>query len=90
MILDFSNMSDNDIMSTVIHQFGHALGLGHALMNPEHWKALKPYLDLHAMMADCCAPTEKDLKAQWTGKNQKRTTINYDEDSVMQHRYFYR
>ena len=90
MVLDFRGMDDIKIMATVVHQFGHALGLGHALMKPEHWKNLKPYMDLYAMMSDCGAPTMEDLEDQWTGKNLKRSIVNYDEDSIMKHRYFQR
>ena len=80
-------MSNNEIMATVIHQFGHALGLGHALMKPDDWNALKPFLDLHRMMSSCGASTEENLEDQWTGKKLKRSTVNYDEDSIMKHRY---
>lgn len=87
MVLDFSNMSAREIMGTVIHQFGHALGLGHALMKPDDWKALQPYVNVHTMKSTCGALNEEDLEDQWTGKKQKRSTVNYDEDSIMKFRY---
>ena len=87
MVLDFSGMNNIEIMATVVHQFGHALGLGHAVMKPEHWKTLKPYVDMRSMISDCGALTVKDLEDQWTGKNLKRSIVNYDEDSIMKQRY---
>ena len=86
MVLNFNNMNDSEIMATVIHQFGHALGLGHALMEPEHWNTLKSYVHLPTMMSDCGASSEEDLEDQWTGKKQKSRNVNYDEDSIMKHR----
>ena len=88
MVLNFSNMNDSEIMATVIHQFGHALGLGHALMKPEHWNTLKPYVHLRTMMNSCGVSTKEDLEDQWTGKKLKITIVNYDQDSIMAQRYF--
>ena len=87
MVLDFADMNDDQIKSTVIHQFGHALGLGHALMKPEDWTVLKPYLNLRKMMKSCGTETLEDLEVQWTGKNLSRSVVNYDEESIMGYRY---
>ena len=80
-------MNDSEIMATVIHQFGHALGLGHALMKSEHWNTFKSYVHLRTMMSDCGASNGGDLEDQWTGNKQKSSNVNYDEDSIMKHRY---
>ena len=89
MVLDFSKMNDSEIIATVNHQFGHALGLGHALIKTDHWKAIIPYIDLCKMMGSCGALTEEDLEDQWTGKRQKRSTVNYDDYSIMKCRYIH-
>ena len=79
-------MGDVDIKATVLHQFGHALGLGHALMKPTDWKALKPYVHTDSMMKSYGVSKEKDLKVQWTGEKLKQSVVNYDEESVMGYR----
>ena len=80
-------MNDDETKATVLHQFGHALGLGHALMEPKDWKALKPYVHIDSMMKSYCVSKMKDFKVQWTGNNLKQRVVNYDEESVMGYRY---
>ena len=89
MILDFTDMNDDQIKSTVLHQFGHALGLGHALMKPEDWTVLKPYLNVNEMMKSFATEnlTLEDFEVQWTGKNMKNSVVNYDDESIMGYRY---
>jgi hypothetical protein len=43
MSLNFQNMNMQEIKATVVHQFGHALGLGHALMKPDDWEHVQHY-----------------------------------------------
>ena len=76
-------MRDDEIKTAIVHQFGHALGLGHALMKPEDWDALKDHLKLEQMMSDCHASNDVDLRKQWTGKGLKENLIRYDNQSVM-------
>ena len=72
----------------VIHQFGHALGLGHALMKPREWESIKEYVDVRKMGMACHDEDEKAFMQQWTGMGVKtRVEVNYDEKSVMQYRY---
>ncbi len=87
MVLNFSNMKDDEIIATIVHQFGHALGLGHALMKPEDWHVLRKYVDQREMMECYGSPTMEDFEVQWTGKGLKEM-VNYDEGSVMQYRYW--
>ena len=79
-------MSDDETKATVLHQFGHALGLGHALMGPKDWRALKPYVHTDSMMKSCGASKEKDFEVLWTGKKLKESVVNYDKESVMGYR----
>ena len=85
MSLNFSNMNDQEIETTIVHQFGHALGLGHSLMKPRDWKVLKPYL----MMTNTLSCNLEDLDVMWTGEGLDEDVVNYDKQSVMQYRYFY-
>ena len=89
MVLNFSSMNDEQIKGTIVHQFGHALGLGHALMRPEDWEVLKEYLDLQQMLSFYSSPSLEDFEVQWTGKGRRDpASVNYDEESIMTFRYF--
>ena len=83
---NFTNMEDDEIKTTIVHQFGHALGLGHALMKPEDWDTLKNNMKLEQMMSDCHASNVVDLRKQWTGKGLKENLVHYDDLSVMLYR----
>ena len=87
MLLNFGCMSGEEIKGTVVHQFGHALGLGHALMRPEDWEVLKEYLDLHQILSFYFSPSIDKFEVQWTGKGRDPESVNYDERSVMAYRY---
>ena len=86
MTLDFSRMNGEAIKGTVVHQFGHALGLGHALMRPEDWEVLKEYLNVQQMCDFHNLPSVEEFQMQWTGKGHDPATINYDEGSIMAYR----
>lgn len=86
MVLNFSNMeSSEEIEATIIHQFGHALGLGHALMKPSDWKVLKDFVDQEKMMKSYGLQGVDDFEVQWTGKGMDKAEVNYDEESIMQY-----
>ena len=85
MVLDFTALDSSAIKATVIHQFGHALGLGHALMNPKDWAIVKKHVDMEKMMEDLGVCSEKDLEVQWIGKGLSE--VNRDPISVMQYWY---
>ncbi len=86
LALNFSKMKSDEIKATIVHQFGHALGLGHALMKPDHWDVLKEYLDVDEMVRHYGSPSEDAFEVQWTGKGMGRE-VNYDGGSVMRYRY---
>ena len=88
MCLNFSNMNDEQIKAIIVHQFGHALGLGHSLMKPRDWKVLKPYLNLE-MMTNTLSCNLEDLDVMWTGEGLDEDVVNYDKQSVMQYRFNY-
>lgn len=82
-------MSDKEIKATVVHQFGHALGLGHALMKPEVWDILKDHVNIEEMKRSYGAPAVVDFDTLWTGNGLRVDLLNYDEESVMQYRYIH-
>ena len=86
MSLNFANMSPREIKATIIHQFGHALGLGHALMKPHNWEAIKNFVDVEVMMRSYGVSCPADFETEWTGKNLSEDVVNYDEESVMEYR----
>ena len=87
MGLNFANMSQKEIKMTIIHQFGHALGLGHALMKPQYWEAIKKFVDVNVMMRSYGVNSLADFETQWTGNGLGENEVNYDEESVMGYRY---
>ena len=85
MSFNFSNMKSEEIQITIIHQFGHALGLGHALMKPGDWEVLKEFVDIKEMARCYDARNEEEFEVLWTGKGLSED-VNHDEGSVMQYR----
>lgn len=80
MFLDFSEMGPEEIDTIIVHQFGHALGLGHALMRSDDWRVLKEYVDPNAMAKSFGLQKVEDFEVQWTGQ---KANANYDNRSVM-------
>ena len=89
MSLNFRSMNEQEIKAMVIHQFGHALGLGHSLMRPEEWEDIKEYVDIQKMAMESHGQYSEDIfEREWTGKGMEgEVEVNYDEKSVMQYRY---
>ena len=81
MVLDLNNMTPEEIDATVIHQFGHSLGLGHALMKRDHWDDLKEYVDANKIMSRLRLTREEDFDIHWTGVGAQDP--HYDDNSVM-------
>ena len=89
MLFNFSRMNDEEIKGTIVHQFGHALGLGHTLMKPAVWEVIKEYLDLQQLLSFYGSPSLDEFKVQWTGKGRDPESVNYDEKSIMAYRYVF-
>ena len=83
LVFNFNGMSDTMIKATIIHQFGHALGLGHALMEPKDWQVLQGLINQDEMRISYSVQTQNDFEVQWTGKGV--VGAHYDRDSVMQY-----
>ena len=83
MNLNFNGMMDRQIKATILHQFGHALGLGHALTKPDDWKYLKEQFDakkLNGIVDEFHLNSESDSVTY-------HKTSRYDENSIMKFRY---
>ena len=86
MVLDFTGMTDREIKATVIHQFGHALGLGHALMNINDWSHVKEFINVDKMVENYGLKSQDNFEVQWSGHKSQQSIINYDNESVMSYR----
>lgn len=82
MVLNLSDMTPQEIDATIIHQFGHALGLGHALIKKEEWDVLEEYVNAGEIKGSFGLPVEQDFEMLWTGVGAK-AACNYDGNSVM-------
>ena len=83
-------MHSEDIMPIIIHQFGHALGLGHVLMKQSEWDILKArsFVDSSKIMKSYGVDDMEKFEVQWTGKGMPDKDINYSDDkSIMQYWY---
>lgn len=81
MCLSLHNMSTTEVDAVIIHQFGHALGLGHALMKREEWQSLEQHVHVDKMMESFGIEDQEKFLKHWTGKNIEGS--NYDTESVM-------
>ena len=82
MWLNLSSGGDDFKMYNVIHEFGHALGLGHEHQHSDFWKRVKPYIDVDAIKQEV---GEKTFDDNW-GKDSeynKKNANKYDPLSVM-------
>ena len=75
VVLNFGHcQNDFDTQATIVHQFGHVLGLGHMHQGPQYWSIISKFIDEQKML--------NDLN---TSKKQFETQIysDYDKDSIM-------
>ena len=81
MWLDLNVSGDNYKKHVVIHEFGHALGLGHEHQRSDFWKLIKPYVDITEMKKDL----NVRFKVNWDSDSQFETgkCTAYDPSSIM-------
>ena len=70
----------------VIHEFGHALGLGHEHQRSDFWKSIKLYVDITEMKKDLGLTNYPEaFKIDWDSDSQFKTgkCTAYDPYSIM-------
>ena len=67
----------------VIHEFGHALGLGHEHQHSDFWKLIKPYVDVAKMNNDMGVCNDS-FQAIWDSGQQSlgAKCTDYDPHSI--------
>ena len=82
--LHSGSVGDDYKKHIVIHEFGHALGLGHEHQHSDFWNLIKPYIDIARMKKDLNV-TDKGFKARWDSDLLLKTgkCTAYDPHSVM-------
>ena len=88
MILDLSGKDDYHIQFTILHEFGHALGLYHEHQHPQYLKVMKDYLSPEKMMDILSMRTTQvdDFNRQYLELNDFDDHFikpNYDSKSIM-------
>ena len=88
MILNLKDCVDDDRKeATILHEFGHALGLGHEHQHPKYVTVMEKFIDIDATM-DCYGIEKPSFYREQYGKlNVKLVKTEYDPDSIMHYPY---
>ena len=67
----------------VIHEFGHALGLGHEHQRSDFWNLIKPYANITRMKKDLRV-SDEGFEVNWDSDSQFKTGkhTDYDPNSI--------
>ena len=74
----------------IIHEFGHALGLGHEHQRSKFWQFLHPYVNIEMMKKDPAVGEDEKFKNDWASKTDTYYSSDlgansgkYDPKSIM-------
>ena len=97
VVLNFDHCKDDfDIEATILHQFGHVLGLGHMHQDSKYWEVITKFLHMDLMLENLNI-SRKQFDTQWSSSDwighqwirmgsfddSFTQKCNYDEDSIM-------
>ena len=88
MNLNLSVNDDRYKRHSVIHEFGHALGLRHEHQRSDFWENIESCIDKAKMIEDLKC-SEAELETNWTSQHFPNTTRSeYDPESIMHYWYY--
>ena len=87
MVLSFHDKKNpHQIRATIVHEFGHVLGLGHEHQHPNYWNVIKKFVNMDYMRESLGLGKEK-FNEQWASVTSRSPDTHYDEESVMHYPY---
>ena len=83
MMLDLNGISDSRKEHTILHEFGHALGLAHEHQHPDYLRVMGKFLDEAAMRT--CTKIKKlsSFQDQYGELPYGLMKTRYDVESIM-------
>ena len=81
MTLDLRKLDDYHIQATILHEFGHALGLAHEHQQPEFWNVMERFLHVPGMLGCSQFESEPEFRAQCLELREGKG--DYDAKSIM-------
>ena len=84
MVINLSkSKGDDDVRATILHEFGHALGLGHENQHPFYTQTMKKFLDQYNTWKYSCLKSVPEFLDQYGDVSAPYYKSDYDQMSVV-------